>query len=56
MRTSEKGYKLSKVLSDYVRKLDGGSRSIHTGRAITSAVPGVQDNDDPFFAPLDVSQ
>merc|ERR1712178_24667 len=49
MRESQQGFNLSKTLSDYVRKLDAGS-----GRAVTSAVPGVNDKDDEFFKPLDV--
>merc|ERR1712178_620151 len=49
MRESQQGFNLSKTLSDYVRKLDAGS-----GRAVTSAVPGVHDGDDDFFKYLDV--
>ena len=37
-------------MAEHVRDLDPNS-----GRAITTAVPGVQDNDDEFFAPLDVA-
>ena len=37
-------------MAERVRDLDPNS-----GRAVTTAVPGVQDNDDEFFAPLDVA-
>jgi beta-galactosidase len=51
MRRSPAGYNLSHVLSDYVRTLD----SPQSGRAVTSAYPGVSDDADKFFAPLDVA-
>jgi len=55
VREEPVGVNLSHALSDYVRVLDGGSRGIPSGRAITSAVPGVNDKDDDFFAPLEVA-
>ena len=55
MRDSPAGYNLSAALAAYVRHLDGGSRGVSTGRAITSAVPFVSDRDDKFMAPLDVA-
>ena len=48
MRTSTAGYKLAHELADAVRALDT------SGRPVTSAVPGVSDKDDPYFAALDV--
>ena len=48
MRATTAGYNLSHVLSDFVRNLD------NTGRAVTSAYPGVTDAADKFFAPLEV--
>ena len=38
-------------LTAHVKLLDGP----HTDRAVTSAVPGVNDDMDNFFAPLDVA-
>ncbi len=51
MRDTPKGHNLSAVLSEYVRELDFDG----SGRAVTSAVPFVQDQSDAFFAPLDVA-
>jgi beta-galactosidase len=51
MRKTAAGFNLSHVLSDYVRSLD----SPHSGRAVTSAYPGVGDEADKFFAPLEVA-
>jgi beta-galactosidase len=48
MRASKPGYQLAHELADKVRALDT------SGRPVTSAVPGVADNDDPYFAALDV--
>jgi beta-galactosidase len=48
MRASKPGYQLAHELADEVRALDT------SGRPVTSAVPGVADNDDPYFAALDV--
>ena len=48
MRASKPGYQLAHELADLVRALDT------SGRPVTSAVPGVADNDDPYFAALDV--
>ena len=55
MRDSPAGYNFSSALAAFVRQLDGGSRAVTTGRAVTSAVPGVSDRDDKFMAPLDVA-
>lgn len=48
MRESTAGFALAKALADKIRSID------LSGRAITSAVPGVNNNDDDFFAALDV--
>ncbi len=55
IREEPAGVELSAKLSAYVRELDKGSRGLPSGRVITSAVPGVNDNDDDFFAPLEVA-
>ena len=44
------GFNLSAALATHVRRFDPES-----GRGITSAYPGVGDNADNFFAPLDVA-
>jgi len=49
IRTQPEGYALSKEISDLVRDLDP------SGRAVTSAFPGVSDAADEYFAPLDVA-
>ena len=48
MREDPRGYALSRNLSDFVRAID-------PTRPVTSAVPGVNDADDDYFAPLDVA-
>jgi beta-galactosidase len=48
-RQSTKGVALAKELANTVRSIDNQS-----GRAVTSAVPLVNDKDEPFFASLDV--
>ena len=54
MRRTPKGIAFSKQLADYVRALDPMNG---TGRAVTSAYPGVQEDTitDQFLAPLDVA-
>ena len=47
MRTSAAGYKLAKELADFVRAID-------PTRPVTSAVPMVNDDDEPFLEALDV--
>jgi len=49
MRDSTKGHQLSQQLADYVRAMDPA------GRPVTAAVPGVGDQSDAFFDPLDVA-
>jgi hypothetical protein len=49
MRETPAGVQFAHLLADYVRALDP------SGRAVTSAVPGVNDNDDNYFAALDVA-
>jgi len=51
-RTTPTGYALSANLSHWIRSLDPQSGY---NRAITSAFPGVDNNADPYFAPLDVA-
>lgn len=48
MRRSAAGYALAHTLANRTRLLD-------PTRPVTSAVPGVADSDDPFFAALDVA-
>jgi beta-galactosidase len=52
MRGDAAGDAVCAMLTAYVRQLDDTAAS---GRAITSAVPAVGDELDPFFAPLDVA-
>ena len=49
-RSTPLGANLSVALSALVKELDAGS-----GRAVTAAYPAVDENADPFFAPLDVA-
>lgn len=50
IRDTPEGISFSQQLSARVRELDP-----YGGRAVTSAVPGVTDQDDAFMAPLDVA-
>ena len=49
IRKSQLGFNLSKTLSDFVRARDPERRPV------TSAYPGVGDDADDFFAPLDIA-
>lgn len=50
IRDTPQGVALARTLAGFVRELDPQS-----GRAVTSAYPGVTAAADPFFAPLDVA-
>ena len=52
VRDTQKGYDLSAKLAAYIRAIDPFDGN---GRAITSAYPGVTNDADEFFAPLDVA-